>query len=92
MRIVLTILGLVLLPPAGFFLWAWLAAIARERRIAGTRPDWQDLPWTWLLIAGLTLAIAAMLYVVLLTDRPRGGYFGPHSSIAPPLVHIALPA
>ena len=77
MRIVVSVVVLVLLPATGFFLWAWLVAIARERRLAGTLPHWQDLPWTWLSIAGLALALAGVLYLVLLTDRPEGGWFGP---------------
>ncbi len=77
MRIVFSVVVLVLLPATGFFLWAWLVAMARERRLAGTLPHWQDLPWTWLIIAGLALALAGILYLVLLTDRPEGGWFGP---------------
>jgi len=79
MRIVLTILALVLLPTAGFFLWAWCRIIVRERRLAGTLPAWQTLPWTWLIIAGLVIAIVSILYLVLLTKRPDHGYFGPRS-------------
>jgi hypothetical protein len=85
MRIFVSVVVLVLLPTAGFFLWAWMIAMARQRRLAGTLPRWQDLPWTWLLIAGLALALAGLLYMVLLTDRPEGGWFGPpHGAAQPP--------
>lgn len=61
MRAVLTVVGLVLAPTAAFFLWAWAVKIARERKLAGTLPSWQALPWTNLGIAGLLLAIAGLL-------------------------------
>ena len=86
MRIVLGILALVLMPTVAFFVWAWMVKIVRERQVAGTLPHWQELPWTWLIIAGLALAIVAILYLVLLTDRPEGGFFGPQRGglVGPP--------
>jgi hypothetical protein len=59
-------------PVALFFLWAWGVAIKRERKLRGTLPAWQELPWTNLLIVGLLLAIAAVLSLYLLDDRPGG--------------------
>ena len=53
MRIVLLVIMLVLAPTAAFFLWAWGVKIKQERKLAGTLPEWQDLPFTWLAIAGL---------------------------------------
>jgi hypothetical protein len=86
MRIVLAILALVLMPTVAFFVWAWMIKIVREQQLAGTLPRWQELPWTWLMITGLALAIAAVLYLVLFTERPEGGFFGPQRGgiIGPP--------
>ena len=50
--IVLLVLVLVMAPTAAFFLWAWAVKIKQERKLAGTLPDWQDMPITWLAIAG----------------------------------------
>ena len=58
MRVVLLILVLVLAPFGAFFLWAWAVKIKQERKIAGTLPSWQDMPMTWLGIAGFACAIA----------------------------------
>ena len=63
MRIVLLVLVMVLSPTAAFFLWAWGVKIKQERKLAGTLPEWQDLPLTWLAIAGLLLAIAGFLFL-----------------------------
>jgi hypothetical protein len=68
--------------PAGlFFLWAWASAIKRERKLRGTLPAWQGLPWTNLLIVGLLLAAAAILSLYFLDDRP-GGLLGTKRSDA----------
>ena len=66
MRIVLLILVLALAPAAAFFLWAWAVKIKQERKIAGTLPSWQDMPMTWLGIAGF------VLIVVVLMVKPYG--------------------
>ena len=62
-------------PAALYFLWAWASAIKRERKLKGTLPPWQDLPWTNLLIAGLLLAIAGVLSLYFIDDR-KGGLLG----------------
>lgn len=59
-------------PAAVFFLWLWASAIKRERKLKGTLPAWQDLPWTNLIIAGLVLMILATLSLYFLDDRPGG--------------------
>ena len=59
-------------PVVLFFLWAWASAIKRERKLRGTLPAWQDLPWTNLLIIGLLLMVAATLGLYLVGDRPGG--------------------
>ncbi len=62
-------------PVALFFLWAWASAIKRERKLQGTLPAWQDLPWTNLLIAGLLLAIVGIMAMYVTDDR-KGGLLG----------------
>ena len=57
MRVVLLVLGLVMAPTVAFFLWAWAVKIKQERKLAGTLPVWQDMPITWLAIAGLVLSL-----------------------------------
>ena len=60
MRIVLLVFVLVTAPTAAFFLWAWAVKIKQERKLAGTLPEWQDMPLTWLAIAGLVFTIIGM--------------------------------
>jgi hypothetical protein len=71
-------------PVALFFLWAWASAIARERKLRGTLPAWQDLPWTNLLIIGLLLAIAGTLSLYFIDDRPGGLLGGKRGDITGP--------
>jgi hypothetical protein len=73
MRIVLLVIGLVTAPTAAFFLWAWAVKIKQERKLAGTLPEWQDLPITWLAIAGLLLTIAGFLYMFFAQNQGYGG-------------------
>ena len=75
MRAVLIFVVCIGGPIALFFAWAWAAAIKRERKLRGTLPAWQDLPWTNLLIVGLLLAVAATLSLYFLDDRPGGLMF-----------------
>ena len=78
MRIVLGVIGLLIAPTVAFFFWAWLVRIKRERRLAGTLPEWQALPWTNLAIAGVTLVIIALLYVFFFAESSApGGLLGP---------------
>ncbi|MBM3642810.1 MAG: hypothetical protein FJX02_00495 [Alphaproteobacteria bacterium] len=73
MRVVLVVFGLVLAPAALFFLWAWAVRIKEERRLAGTLPRWQDLPLTWLAIAGLLTVIAGQVVIFFTHDQGYGG-------------------
>ena len=73
LRIVLLVLILVTLPTAAFFLWAWGAKIKQERKLAGTLPDWQDLPLTWLAIAGLACTIVGFFVMFFTQSQGVGG-------------------
>ena len=53
LRIIALVLVLVMAPTVAFFLWAWGVKIKEQKKLAGTLPEWQDLPLTWLGIAGL---------------------------------------
>lgn len=78
MRIVLGVIALLIAPTVAFFFWAWLVRIKRERKLSGTLPEWQALPWTNLAIAGLTLVIAGMLWVFFFVESTApGGLLGP---------------
>ncbi|WP_421996475.1 hypothetical protein [Reyranella sp.] len=77
LRIVLMALILVLVPTVAFFLWAWGVKIKEQRKLAGTLPDWQDLPFTWLAIAGLVLAIAGFVLLFFTQSQGYGGLFAP---------------
>ena len=67
------VLVLVTLPTAGFFVWAWAAKIKQERKLAGTLPEWQDLPLTWLAIAGLACTIVGFLVMFFTQNQGVGG-------------------
>jgi hypothetical protein len=73
LRIVLLVLILVTLPTAAFFLWAWAVRIKQERKLAGTLPEWQDLPLTWLAIAGLACTIAGFFVMFFTQSHGVGG-------------------
>ena len=73
LRIVLLVLVLVTLPTVGFFLWAWAVKIKQERKLAGTLPEWQELPLTWLAIAGLACTIVGFLVMFFTQNQGAGG-------------------
>jgi len=75
MRVALILVASLGGPVLLFFAWAWASAIKRERKLKGTLPAWQDLPWTNLLIVGLLLAIAGTL-VLYFVDGGQGGLLG----------------
>lgn len=75
MRVVLLILVLVLAPFCAFFLWAWAVKVKQERKLAGTLPSWQDMPMTWLGIAGFGCAIVGFLVMFFTQDQGYGGLF-----------------
>ncbi|HKV14327.1 MAG TPA: hypothetical protein VJQ81_04740 [Reyranella sp.] len=77
MRIVLLVIVLVTAPTAAFFLWAWAVKIKEERRLAGTLPEWQDLPLTWLAIAGLVCVIVGVIVMFFTQSQGYGGLFAP---------------
>lgn len=76
-RIVLLVIVLVMAPTAAFFLWAWAVKIKEERKLAGTLPEWQDLPLTWLAITGLVCLIVGVLVMFFTQSQGYGGLFAP---------------
>lgn len=74
-RIVLLVIVLVLVPTAAFFLWAWAVKIKQERKLAGTLPQWQDMPITWLAIAGLAFTIVGFVVMFFTQSQGYGGLF-----------------
>ena len=72
-RIALLVIVLVLAPTAAFFLWAWGVKLMNERKVAGTLPEWQELPLTWLAIAGLVCTIAGFIVMFFTQNQGAGG-------------------
>lgn len=75
MRIVLMVFVLVTAPTVAFFMWAWLVRIKQERKLAGTLPAWQDMPLTWLAIAGLGCTIVGFVVMFFTQNQGYGGLF-----------------
>ena len=74
-RIVRLVIVLVLVPTAAFFLWAWAVKIKQERKLAGTLPQWQDMPITWLAIVGLAFTIVGFVVMFFTQSQGYGGLF-----------------
>ena len=47
--------------------------IKQERKLAGTLPEWQELPLTWLAIAGLACTIVGFLVMFFTQNQGVGG-------------------
>jgi hypothetical protein len=77
LRIILLLLVLVSAPTGAFFLWAWGVKIKQERKLAGTLPEWQELPFTWLAIAGLAFTIVGFLVMFFTQNQGYGGLLPP---------------
>ena len=74
-RIALLVIILVMAPTAAFFVWAWAVKIKQERKLAGTLPQWQDLPITWLAIVGLAFTILGFVVMFFTQSQGYGGLF-----------------
>lgn len=74
-RVFLTIIVPLLLPAALYMLWA--VSVGRAQ-IAGAASEWRALPWTWLLVAGVILAVIALVAVVEFGGVKEGSYVPPH--------------
>jgi hypothetical protein len=75
LRIILLVLILVMAPTVAFFLWAWGVKIKEQRKIAGTLPEWQDMPMTWLGIVGFACAILGFFVMFFTQNQGYGGLF-----------------
>jgi hypothetical protein len=75
LRVVLLVIVLVMAPTTAFFLWAWGVKIKEQKKLAGTLPEWQDLPLTWLAIAGLICAIIGFVVMFFTQNQGYGGLF-----------------
>ena len=60
---------------AGLVLSTALAGTAGE--LSGTLPEWQELPLTWLGIAGLACTIIGFVVMFFTQDQGYGGLFAP---------------
>jgi len=77
LRIIALVIVLVMAPTAAFFLWAWAVKIKEQKKLAGTLPEWQDLPLTWLAIAGLVCTIIGFVVMFFTQNQGYGGLFAP---------------
>jgi flagellar biosynthesis/type III secretory pathway M-ring protein FliF/YscJ len=77
LRIIALVLVLVMAPTVAFFLWAWGVKIKEQRKLSGTLPEWQELPLTWLGIAGLPCTIIGFVFMFFTQDQGYGGLFAP---------------
>jgi hypothetical protein len=77
LRIILLVLVLVLAPTAAFFVWAWGVKVMQQRKLSGTLPEWQELPLTWLGIAGLACTIVGFLVLFFTQNQGYGGLLPP---------------
>ena len=76
-RVLLMVIVLVMAPTVAFFLWAWGVRIKEQKKLAGTLPEWQDLPLTWLAIAGLVCTIIGFVVMFFTQNQGYGGLFAP---------------
>jgi hypothetical protein len=75
MRQLLSVLVPLLLPTAAYVLYVH---VMRKRSAAGTGPEWRDVPWTWLAVAGgLLAAVALAAYTLLGGADPSATYKPP---------------
>ena len=51
------------------------STLHRSLELAGTLPEWQDMPLTWLAIAGLVCAIAGFIVMFFTQNQGYGGLF-----------------
>jgi hypothetical protein len=77
LRVALLVIVLVTAPTVAFFLWAWGVKIKEQRKLSGTLPEWQDLPLTWLGIAGLVCTIIGFVVMFFTQNQGYGGLFAP---------------
>ena len=77
LRIIGLIIVLVMAPTVAFFLWAWGVKIMEQKKLSGTLPEWQDLPLTWLAIAGLVCTIIGFVLMFFTQNQGYGGLFAP---------------
>jgi hypothetical protein len=73
-RVFLTIILPLLLPAALYVVWA----IVTNRIRLAESAAWQDLPWTWLAVAGAALTAAVLVFFVHFSDNGEGVYVPPH--------------
>ena len=77
LRVILLVIVLVMAPTVAFFLWAWGVKIKEQKKLTGTLPEWQDLPLTWLAIAGLVCTIIGFVVMFFTQNQGYGGLFAP---------------
>jgi len=72
--------GLVFLAPISIYIgWALWVRRRSAQEFVETGHDWNDAPWTWLLIAGSVLMVASLFAVAFVgRSDPQAEYVPPH--------------
>lgn len=70
-RVLLDILPPLLLPT---LLWLLRLSWKQKRDGGALLPDWQLVPWSWLLMTGIALALMVLFAGALLDDTATGRY------------------
>ncbi len=67
MRLIITYVVPIVLPTAIYMLW--LMTMQERDRRAGRPPTPHDVPWVWLMIAGMALALLVVIAVFLFEEK-----------------------
>jgi len=77
LRVLLEFIIPIVLPTVVYLLWLAAERRRAERAGSGAPPRWEDAPWVWLGIAGLVLAIVALLATSFFGAEKKGRYVPP---------------
>ncbi|WP_259781223.1 DUF6111 family protein [Aestuariispira ectoiniformans] len=79
-RQILTVLVPLVAPTILYMLWIKIRTRKEEALAEGQEvPEWQKLPWPWLVGIGAVLTVASLLFTGLQADlEDKGKYVPPH--------------
>ncbi len=93
-RFVLQIVLPIVLPTVLYLLWVAAERRRIERAGSGDKPGWQETPWIWLALLGLTFAGLISLALALIGGESIEGRYVPPELIDGQIVpgHVEPPA